>query len=76
MPLKAAALQFPLAHPAVASIIPGARSEAEVEENFRFVGHPTSAEFWSELRSQHLLPEEAPVPSDTILADSKGAGRK
>ena len=51
VPLKAAALQFPLAHPAVASIIPGARSEAEVEENFRLVGHPTPAEFWSDLRS-------------------------
>jgi D-threo-aldose 1-dehydrogenase len=76
VPLKAAALQFPLAHPAVASIIPGARSEAEVEENFRLVGHPTPAEFWSDLRSQHLLPEEAPVPFETILADSRGAAGK
>lgn len=76
VPLKAAALQFPLAHPTVASIIPGARSEAEVQENFRFVGHHTPAEFWSELRSQRLLPEEAPVPSDTIIADSKDARGK
>ncbi len=62
VPLKAAALQFPLGHPAVVSIIPGARSEAEVEENFRFVAHPIPAEFWSDLRRQRLLPEEAPVP--------------
>ena len=33
VPLQAAALQFPMAHPAVAAIIPGARSVAEVEEN-------------------------------------------
>ena len=51
VPLKAAALQFPLAHPAVVSIIPGARTGGEVEENFRLVGHPIPAEFWSDLRS-------------------------
>ena len=44
--LSRRALQFPFGHPAVVSIIPGARSEAEVEENFRFVGHPIPAEFW------------------------------
>lgn len=60
--MKAAALQFPLAHPAVASVIPGARSVAELEENFRLVSHPIPGEFWAELRSKGLLPEEAPVP--------------
>jgi len=35
VPLKAAALQFPLGHPAVVSVIPGCRSVAEAEENFR-----------------------------------------
>jgi D-threo-aldose 1-dehydrogenase len=62
VPLQAAALQFPLGHPAVVSIIPGARTPAEVEDNFRFVGHPIPAEFWTDLRKQRLLPEEAPVP--------------
>jgi D-threo-aldose 1-dehydrogenase len=64
VPLQAAALQFPLGHPAVVSIIPGARTEAEVEENFRFMGHPIPAEFWTDLRKQRLLPEEAPVPHE------------
>ena len=61
VPLQAAALQFPLGHGAVASIIPGARSEAEVEENFRFMEHPIPAEFWTDLRKKKLIPEEAPV---------------
>ena len=40
VPLRAAALQFILAHPAIASVIPGARSVAEVEENVALVEHP------------------------------------
>jgi D-threo-aldose 1-dehydrogenase len=62
VPLKAAALQFPLAHPAVASVIPGARSVEEVEENRELVAFPIPSGFWEELRSEGLLPEEAPVP--------------
>jgi len=63
VPLQAAALQFPLAHPTVAAIIPGARSAEEVEENFRFVSHSIPAEFWADLRRKNLLPPEAPVPA-------------
>jgi D-threo-aldose 1-dehydrogenase len=62
VPLKAAALQFPLGHPAVASIIPGARSEGEVEENFRLLSDAIPDEFWTTLRKHNLLPEEAPLP--------------
>jgi D-threo-aldose 1-dehydrogenase len=62
VPMKAAALQFPLAHPAVAAVIPGARSVAELEENFRLVSHPIPGDFWAEMLSKGLLPEEAPVP--------------
>ena len=62
VPLKAAALQFPLAHPAVAAVIPGARSVTEVEENFGLLSHPIPKDFWTELREQNLLPREAPIP--------------
>jgi D-threo-aldose 1-dehydrogenase len=62
VPLKAAALQFPLAHPVVASVIPGARSIAEVEENFRMMSVPVSEGFWKELRERRLLPQGAPTP--------------
>ncbi len=62
VPLKAAALQFVLAHPAVASVIPGPRSAAEAEENFRMVEHPIPAALWEELRGEGLIPPEAPTP--------------
>lgn len=62
VPLQAAALQFPLAHPAVAAVIPGARSVAEVEENARLVSLAIPNGFWQELQHLKLLPPEAPVP--------------
>lgn len=65
VPLKAAALQFPLAHPAVATIIPGARSEHEISENFDLVSADIPYEFWVELRRRGLVPEDAPLPSDS-----------
>jgi D-threo-aldose 1-dehydrogenase len=63
VPLKAAALQFPLAHPAVISVIPGCRCEAEVDENVRMLRFPIPAAFWSDLRDQKLLTSAAPLPA-------------
>ena len=62
VPLKAAALQFILAHPAIASVIPGARSVAEVEENARMVELAISGELWVELKKAGLIAAEAPTP--------------
>jgi len=62
VPLKAAALQFPLGHKAVISTIPGSRSEAELEDNIQMVGFPIPEAFWCELKDRNLLPREAPVP--------------
>ena len=61
VPLKAAALQFGLLHPAVAATIPGPRSVTEVEENFRMAGHPIPADFWAELKQEGLIDALAPV---------------
>lgn len=61
--LAAAALQFPLAHPAVASVIPGARNRAEVEQNAALFRVPIPSAFWAELKSQGLLHEAAPTPA-------------
>lgn len=61
VPLKAAALQFILAHPAIVSVIPGARSLAEVEENVRLVEWPIPAELWAELKQAGLIAASAPV---------------
>ncbi|MCZ6873447.1 MAG: aldo/keto reductase [bacterium] len=62
VPLRAAALQFILAHPAIASVIPGARSVAEAEENVALVEFPIPSELWSELKQQGLIAEAAPIP--------------
>lgn len=62
VPLKAAALQFPLAHPAVATVVAGARTAREVEENARMMSHPIPAEFWQELLREGLVDETAPLP--------------
>ena len=65
VPLKAAALQFGLLHPAVAATIPGPRSVTEVEENFHMAGHPIPADLWAELRHEGLIDPLAPV-GDTV----------
>jgi D-threo-aldose 1-dehydrogenase len=60
--LPAAALQFPLAHPAVAAIIPGPRSVAEFDENVALLRTPISPALWNDLRGAGLLHEAAPTP--------------
>lgn len=61
--LAAAALQFPLAHPAVAAIIPGPRNVEEFHANLRLLRQPIPAALWSELRAAGLLHPAAPVPA-------------
>ena len=62
MPLAAAALQFPLFHPAVASVIPGAVRPEYVESNLAHYQHPIPADLWAELKSDGLIRDDAPVP--------------
>lgn len=64
IPLPAAALQFPLAHPAVSAVIPGLASRAQVEETLSFYRTEIPAAFWRELKLQRLIREDAPVPAD------------
>ncbi|HEY5365469.1 MAG TPA: aldo/keto reductase [Casimicrobiaceae bacterium] len=59
--LAAAALQFPLAHPAVASVVTGMRSAAEVLANLAHLRAPIAAAFWQELRDARLISPLAPV---------------
>jgi D-threo-aldose 1-dehydrogenase len=60
--LRAAALQFPLAHPAVASIIPGASSPAEVDENCELLREDIPDAFWEQLLEEDLIDRRCPVP--------------
>lgn len=59
---KAAALQFPLAHPAVATVVIGARSPEQIEENSDLMRVEIPPEFWVELRERRILDDRAPVP--------------
>lgn len=63
VPLAAAALQFPLAHPAVASVIPGALSADEVRQNIGHLHHRIPVALWQELRAEGSLAPDAPLPS-------------
>jgi D-threo-aldose 1-dehydrogenase len=62
VPLAAAALQFPLAHPAVASVIPGFASAAEVASGIEFFTQRIPPDLWHRLKSERLIDERAPVP--------------
>jgi D-threo-aldose 1-dehydrogenase len=62
VPLAAAALQFPLAHPAVAAIIPGPRSVNEFEANVKLLRKPIPPQLWADLRDEQLLHPLAPLP--------------
>lgn len=63
VPLKAAAIRFPLGHPAVACVVVGARSGAEVAENDAMFRTPVPSELWADLARDGLLRPDAPVPS-------------
>jgi D-threo-aldose 1-dehydrogenase len=62
VPLRAAAIQFPLAHPAVRSLIAGVRRIEHLDEYPELMRRPIPADLWAELRAEGLIPSEAPVP--------------
>ena len=64
VPLPAAALQFPLGHPAVTCVLPGARSKEEFDANLRWIRHQIPVEFWNVLRERRLIDPRAPVPGE------------
>ena len=59
--LKAAALQFVLAHPAVCSAIPGAQTVAELEQNFAAASAKIPPQLWAEFKHEKLIPADAPT---------------
>ncbi len=60
--LPQAALAFPSGHPAVASVVVGMRSAAEVSENLAMAARPVPAALWRDLAAEGLLRPDAPVP--------------
>ena len=63
VPLQAAALQFPLAHPAVASVVAGCVTAAEARNCAAMFVHPIPAAFWRSLRDHGLIDPRAPLPA-------------
>jgi D-threo-aldose 1-dehydrogenase len=64
VPLRAAALQFPLAHAAVEIVLVGAQHPDHWTNAVEMARHPIPAGFWQALRKTGLLPDDAPVPGE------------
>ena len=64
VPIKAAALQFSLAHPASAAVIPGASRPDRIKEDWAALKVTIPADFWREMRKQGLVAVDAPLPID------------
>jgi D-threo-aldose 1-dehydrogenase len=69
--LRAAAIQFPLAHPAVAALAAGVRTIEHLTDYPRSMTLPIPDDLWAELRAEGLIRPDAPVP---IATDAAAAG--
>ncbi|MDQ0835597.1 D-threo-aldose 1-dehydrogenase [Streptomyces achromogenes] len=74
VPLRATALHFPFGHPAVASVLTGARSPQEVHDTVDQLRRPIPDALWDELRAEGLLDPDTPVPSATPSGRTAPAG--
>jgi D-threo-aldose 1-dehydrogenase len=63
VPLKAAAIQFPLLHPAICTVAVGARTAAEIAENVALLERELPLDMWRDLRAEGLIPEGAATPA-------------
>ena len=64
--LPAAALQFVLAHPVTASVIPGAMGPSEVLQNLASLTAVIPAQFWADLKEQRLIDPDSPLPAGPL----------
>jgi D-threo-aldose 1-dehydrogenase len=64
VPIKAAALQFSLAHPAVAAVVPGSSRPARIAEDVAGVTTDVPTAFWRDLRHSGAVAASAPLPID------------
>ena len=62
VPLKAAAVQFPMGHPAVSCVIVGCRSSAQLDESIKMFEFDIPPGLWHDLKAEGLLPDDAPTP--------------
>lgn len=62
VPMAAAALQFPLSHPCVTSVIPGMLHPQQVEQNLEYFHQAIPSSLWSDLKDQDLISKDAFTP--------------
>ncbi|MFE7595385.1 aldo/keto reductase [Kitasatospora sp. NPDC057512] len=62
--IKAAALQFSLAHPVTAAAVPGATKPSRIAEDVAALNETVPAAFWQELRTAGLVSPAAPLPNN------------
>jgi D-threo-aldose 1-dehydrogenase len=63
IPIGAAALQFPLAHPAVCNVLPGPKSPQELEGILDWWNVSIPADFWTALAERKLVAPGTPLPN-------------
>lgn len=73
VPLRAAALQFPLAHAAIQTVVLGAAQPAHWSDAIAMMRTPIPTEFWHALRVQGLLPDAAPTPAPLALSTARSS---
>jgi aryl-alcohol dehydrogenase-like predicted oxidoreductase len=61
VPLLAAAVRFPFAHPAVVTAVVGARHPREIADSMRWLSHPVPPALWRDAKRTRLIPDETPV---------------
>ena len=71
VPIAAAALQFPLAHPRVSTVLIGFRSVDELKDDLAWLDVAIPGELWDELRREGLIRDDAPIPTEPV-----GTGRR
>ena len=64
VPLTAAAMQFPLGHPAVASLVIGCSSPSRIARNLEAIDYHIPADLWAALRAENLIASGVPLPGD------------
>jgi D-threo-aldose 1-dehydrogenase len=75
--MKAASLQFALAHPSVAAVLPGASRPSRLAEDRAALDEAVPADFWRELRAANLVDPVAPLPfADQIPTAPSGTVMK
>lgn len=60
VPIQAAAIQFPLRHPAIASVVIGTRSAERMQENIDFLHYKIPEQLWEALKQEGIIPQAAP----------------